>query len=100
LATLLPLLIVHAFCRGISAPNATHGALEPMGEIAGLASAVIGFLQMATGALSSALVAVLFPRLGPSAMAMVMTGFSAAALVIWGVTMRAARRPVAISVVD
>ena len=100
LAGLLPLLIVHAFCRGISAPNATHGALEPMGEIAGLASAVVGFLQMATGALSSALVAMLFPWLGPSAMALVMTAFSAAALVAWGVATRPARAAVAVSVGD
>jgi DHA1 family bicyclomycin/chloramphenicol resistance-like MFS transporter len=91
LANLLPLLIVHAFCRGITSPNATHGALEPMGDIAGLASAVVGCAQMATGALSSALVALLFPSLGSTAMALVMTGFSAAAVLAWNV----ARKPAA-----
>lgn len=89
LGTILPLLVLHAFCRGISSPNATHGALEPMGEIAGLASAVVGCSQMATAALSSAMVALLFPVLGPLAMALVMMGFSAAALVAW----HYARRP-------
>ena len=88
LAGLLPLLLVHTFCRGISAPNATHGALEPMGEIAGLASAVVGFLQMATAALSSAVVALLFPVMGPAAMGLAMTGFSAAALLAWRVATR------------
>jgi MFS transporter, DHA1 family, multidrug resistance protein len=85
-ATLLPLFVLHAFCRGVSMPNATQGALEPMGEIAGVASAVVGFLQMATAALSSALVALLFPLLGPTAMALVMTMFSAAALLTWRIT--------------
>jgi DHA1 family bicyclomycin/chloramphenicol resistance-like MFS transporter len=89
LSRLLPLLVLHAFCRGISSPNATHGALEPMGEIAGLASAVVGCSQMAMAALSSGLVALLFPVLGPAAMALVMTLFSAAALLAW----QTARRP-------
>jgi DHA1 family bicyclomycin/chloramphenicol resistance-like MFS transporter len=89
LGTLLPLLLLHAFCRGISSPNATHGALEPMGEIAGVASAVVGFAQMATGAVSSALVAVLFPIVGAAAMAATMTAFSLAAIAAWLV----ARRP-------
>jgi MFS transporter, DHA1 family, multidrug resistance protein len=89
LATLLPPLLVHTFCRGVSSPNATHGALEPMGEIAGLASSVVGFLQMATAAVSSALVALLFPVLGPPAMALVMTGFSLAAVLAWRAAQRA-----------
>ena len=88
-ATLLPFLVVHSFSRGITAPNATHGALEPMGEIAGVASAVVGFAQMATGAVSSAVVALLFPVFGPAAMALVMVAFSAAAVTAWWV----ARRP-------
>jgi len=97
LVTLLPLLIVHAFCRGVTSPNATHGALEPMGEIAGLASAVVGFLQMATGAVSSALVALLFPWLGPVAMALVMTLFSLASLLAWrAATRKPAALPVAV----
>jgi len=100
LATLVPCLLVHTFCRGISAPNATHGALEPMGEIAGLASAVVGFLQMATGAVSSALVALLFPMLGPTAMALVMAGFSVAALVAWRVAQQPAAAAVPVSVGD
>ncbi len=89
-ATLLPLLVVHAFSRGIASPNATQRALEPMGEIAGVASAVVGFLQMATAAVSSALVALLFPLLGPVAMTLVMSGFAAVALLAW----RDAERPV------
>lgn len=93
-ATLMPLLALHAFTRGISLPNATHGALEQMGEIAGVASAVVGFLQMATAALSSALMAVLFPLLGPTAMALVMTLFSAAALVAWLCSDERAHTPV------
>jgi DHA1 family bicyclomycin/chloramphenicol resistance-like MFS transporter len=89
LVALMPLLMVHVFCRGVASPNATHGALEPMGEIAGLASAVVGFSQMAVGAASSALVALLFPALGPAGMAVTMTGFSLASVAAWLI----ARRP-------
>jgi DHA1 family bicyclomycin/chloramphenicol resistance-like MFS transporter len=85
LGVLMPLLVLHSFCRGVAAPNATHGALEPMGEIAGLASSVVGFLQMLLGALASGAVALLFPPLGPVAMPAVMTACAAAALLAWRV---------------
>ncbi len=83
LLALMPGLAAHAFCRGIVAPSATHAALEPMGEIAGLASSVVGFLQMATGAVSGAVLALLFHRLGPAAMPAVMAAFAFAALLAW-----------------
>ncbi len=85
LATLVPLLVVHMFCRGISAPSAAYATLEPMGAIAGLASAVLGFMQMATGALSSAAVAVLFPVFGPMAMTLIMMLCAGGALVAFWV---------------
>ncbi len=83
LLAIMPPLAAHAFCRGIVAPSSTHAALEPMGEAAGLASSVLGFLQMTTGALSSAVVAVLYRVLGPLAMPAVMAVFAAAALLVW-----------------
>ena len=83
LGAIVPLLVAFSFTRGIIAPTATHGAMEPMGEIAGLASSVVGFSQMAMAALSSGLVAVLFPLLGPVAMPLTMTGFAATALLVW-----------------
>jgi MFS transporter, DHA1 family, multidrug resistance protein len=80
LVALMPLFVGHSFARGIVAPNATAAALEPMGEIAGLAASVVGCLQMSLGAAASAAVAALLPALGPPAMAFVMAVCSWAAL--------------------
>jgi MFS transporter, DHA1 family, multidrug resistance protein len=80
LAVLMPLLVLHMVCRGIVGPNATHGALEPMGANAGVAAAVMGCLQMATGSLCSGAVALLLPVFGPAAMAGTMAAAAAGAL--------------------
>lgn len=53
----LSLCIVSTFGYGIIAPNAAHGAMHPMPEIAGVAGASLGFLQMAGGTVASALFA-------------------------------------------
>ena len=82
LAVLMPLLVLNTFCRGLVAPNATHAAMEPLPEVAGVAAAVIGALQMAVGASASALVAVLSPSLGMLAMCLVMFACAAGALVV------------------
>ncbi len=37
-----------------------HGAIQPMPEIAGVGSATVGFMQMLSGALASALIAFLY----------------------------------------
>ena len=79
---LLPLMMVGTFSRGLFVPTATHAAMEPLPELAGSTAAVLGCLQMAVGAVSSALVAGLFPLFGPVAMALVMTAFGTAAAVI------------------
>lgn len=80
---LLPLLLVNLFCRGMIAPNAQHMALEPMREQAGTAAATVGVMQILTGALSSALVALLLPHLGPSGMTTVMAGMALASLLLF-----------------
>jgi len=82
MAVLLPLLVANTICRGLFVPLATHAALEPMPEIAGVGSAVLGVLQMGVGALASALVAGLFPVLGPVAMGVVMAVSACAAVVV------------------
>lgn len=83
LGVFMPMILGHTLCRGLIAPNATHRALEPMGAVAGTAAAVVGFLQMAVGALSSAVVAVLFPALGPLTMPLMMTMFALACAGAW-----------------
>lgn len=82
-AILMPLLLVALFPRGITAPNLQHLAIERRQEQAGTASAAVGVSQLLSGALASAVVAVLLPNLGLSAVAIPMALFSAAALIVW-----------------
>lgn len=64
----IPLVIVGNIGQGVLRPNAAQGALEPMPEIVGVASALLSGMQMLTGAATSALAASLFD--GRSAIAM------------------------------
>jgi DHA1 family bicyclomycin/chloramphenicol resistance-like MFS transporter len=66
--TLVPLLMIGNVAYGMFRPNAAQGALEPMPEIVGVASALLAGLQMVSGAVASALAASLFD--GRSALAM------------------------------
>jgi len=66
--TFIPLLMAGNVAHGVVRPNAAQGALEPMPEIVGVASALLGGLQMVAGALASAIAASLFD--GRSALAM------------------------------
>jgi DHA1 family bicyclomycin/chloramphenicol resistance-like MFS transporter len=65
--SLVALAVVGFIGQGVVRPNAVQGALEPLPEIAGIASAVLSALQMIVGAASSALVAALYD--GRSALA-------------------------------
>ena len=57
---LVPLAVVGFVGQGIVRPNAVQGALEPVPESAGVASAVVSGLQMLVGGVSSAIVAAWF----------------------------------------
>jgi DHA1 family bicyclomycin/chloramphenicol resistance-like MFS transporter len=83
LATMMPLLLLTTFCRGVVSPNAMHAAMEPVPERAGAASAVIGSLQMLMGSLAGVAVGMLHAALGPGAMGVTMAGFALAALGMW-----------------
>ncbi|MEH2048267.1 multidrug effflux MFS transporter [Nostoc sp.] len=76
--TLMPLLVINTFCRGIISPNAMHGAIQPVPESAGVAAAVVGFMQMLAGAVASGLVAFLFDGHTAIAMSSVMAIFAIA----------------------
>jgi DHA1 family bicyclomycin/chloramphenicol resistance-like MFS transporter len=65
---IVPLAIIGFVGQGMVRPHTSQGALEPMPEIAGVASAVLSAVQMVAGALASATVAALFD--GTSAIAM------------------------------
>lgn len=83
LVVLVPLLLMNLFCRGLTGPNTQHLALEPMQVQAGTAAAAVGVMQILTGALSSGLVAMLLPVIGPSGMAVVMAALALGALAMW-----------------
>ena len=90
--TLVPLGVIGFIGHGMVRPHASQGALEPMPDIAGVASAVLSGVQMIVGAAASTVVAMLFN--GHSAIAV--TGTMAvcatsAALVYVGPVRRAER---------
>ncbi|MDH2236507.1 multidrug effflux MFS transporter [Pigmentiphaga sp. GD03639] len=58
--SLVPLLMLNTFSFGMIAPNASHAAVEPLPEVAGVASAVVSCVMMAVGALSGSLVTMLY----------------------------------------
>jgi DHA1 family bicyclomycin/chloramphenicol resistance-like MFS transporter len=72
---LTALLVLSAFAFGMIAPNASHGALQAMPEIAGIAGAILTSLQMAVAVLASAIVAATYGAIGIYAMLLPMLGF-------------------------
>jgi DHA1 family bicyclomycin/chloramphenicol resistance-like MFS transporter len=56
----MPFLMLNTFSIGVVTPNVVHGTLEPVPEIAGVASSFFGAVRMVAGALSSQLVALCF----------------------------------------
>ncbi|UPG72555.1 multidrug effflux MFS transporter [Roseomonas gilardii subsp. gilardii] len=73
-ASLVPLAAIGSFGFGLLAPNATHGALQPMGRMAGAASAALRSLQMLFGALASGLVGFFYVEGSALSLTAVMAG--------------------------
>jgi DHA1 family bicyclomycin/chloramphenicol resistance-like MFS transporter len=92
-ATLLvPLVVLSFVFHAIVRANAVQGALEPMPEIAGVASAVVTGFTMLVGALASAVAAALFDGRTPLAMTGTMATCSLAALCVYFIVVRPAER--------
>jgi DHA1 family bicyclomycin/chloramphenicol resistance-like MFS transporter len=83
LLALMPLLVLATGFFGLATPSASHGALDPMPELAGIAGGLLTSVQMLGGALASLLVSLLFPLFGASAMSGVMAASALAALAIY-----------------
>ncbi len=81
--SVMPMLFLNTFTIGLIMPSVVHGVLEPMPQIAGVASSLFGCIRMLCGALSSELVACLYTGT-PMAMVITMTLFSSAALLVAG----------------
>jgi MFS transporter, DHA1 family, multidrug resistance protein len=89
---LVSLAVVGFIGQGIVRPNAVQGALEPVPELAGLASAVVSALQMVIGALSSAIVAALFNGRSALPVTAVMAFTALASATVYALVVRPAER--------
>lgn len=87
-ATMMPGLVLALFCRGLVMPSITEAALEPMGDRAGAASGVLGCLEIVAGTAASALVSLLFVRLGIASMPLTMALFAVSAFALWRLLVR------------
>jgi DHA1 family bicyclomycin/chloramphenicol resistance-like MFS transporter len=90
--TLVPLIVLSHLGQGIVRPNAAQGALEPMADIAGVASAVLTGLQMLGGAVASGVAASLFDGRSAVAMTATMTACATAATLVYAAVVRPAER--------
>ena len=87
------LIVLSNIAMGALGPLAAHGAMEPFPDMAGVASAVRGCLQMLGGAAASALVAWLFAGT-PTALPLAMSVFAIASCLTWVLLLqRAAGEP-------
>ncbi len=89
---LVPLAAIGTVGQGIVRPHTAQGALEPLPEIAGVASAVLSGAQMLTGALASAIVAALFDAHSSLALAAPMAACALAAVAVYVAVVRLAER--------
>jgi len=89
---LVPLAAVGTVGQGIARPHTAQGALEPLPEIAGVASAVLSGAQMLTGALASAVVASLFDLHASLAMTAPMAACALSAVAVYVAVVRRGER--------
>lgn len=92
LPLLVPFLVLATFGCGLVFPNAAHGVVQPVPDIAGSASALMGCLQMVVGAISSAMVAWAFDGRTAIAMTGVMAFFAVLAAISMLLIVRPASR--------
>ena len=90
---LVPLAVLGFIGQGTVRPNAVQAALEPVPDIAGVASAVLSGVSMLSGALASAVVASLFDGHTARSMTGTMAASAIASAALYaGVVRRAERR--------
>jgi DHA1 family bicyclomycin/chloramphenicol resistance-like MFS transporter len=88
ITALVPLLMLSNASYGLVGPNATHEALQPMPEAAGIASAVLRCIQMMAGAGASTLVPVLYRSHSSLPMTGVMASCAVSALLVFMLGLR------------
>ena len=92
ITTFILLVVLANIATGVTRPNAAQGALEPVPEIVGVASALLSALQMLVGAVASALAASLFDGRSAVAMTGVMAACSVSAALVYVLVVRPAER--------
>jgi len=88
---LAALLVISAYAYGVTAPNASHGTMQALPEIAGIAGAVLATLQMSAAVLASAIVAMSYSTFGVAAMVVPMLAFGVVSNVLYFGMIRPAR---------
>jgi hypothetical protein len=83
----MPFLMLNTFSIGLVTPNVVHGTMEPVPEIAGVASSLFGSARMLAGAISTEVVAFWYTGT-PLAMTGAMLLFATAAFAFWLFTRR------------
>jgi DHA1 family bicyclomycin/chloramphenicol resistance-like MFS transporter len=83
----MPFLMLNTFSIGLVTPNVVHGMMEPIPEIAGVASSLFGSSRMLAGAISTEVVAFWYTGT-PLAMTSTMLLFATAAFAFWIFTRR------------
>ena len=83
----MPFLMLNTFSIGLVTPNLVHGTMEPVPEIAGVASSLFGSTRMIAGAISTQVVAFWYNGT-PMAMTGTMLLFAASALGFWLFSLR------------
>jgi len=83
----MPFLMLNTFSIGIVTLNVVHGTLEPVPEIAGVASSLFGSARMIAGAISTEVVAFWYNGT-PMAMTGAMLLFAVSAFGFWLLSLR------------
>ena len=82
-------VMVYISSFGLIYPNAAHEAVQPLPEIAGLASAVLITTQMLMGALGGVIAAALYRNASPLALGAIMSAAALAAAALYAFWLRA-----------
>ena len=90
--TIVPLAVFGFVGQGIVRPNVVQGALEPVPEVAGVASAIMSAVQMLTGAGVSALVSTFFDGRSAHSTSVVQLVCALASVVVFVLVVRPAER--------
>ena len=83
----MPFLMLNTFSIGLITPNVVHGTMEPVPQIAGVASSLFGSTRMIAGAISTEVVAFWYNGT-PLAMTGAMLLFAASAFGFWILSLR------------